>query len=285
MSANAIDVTDEGFQERVIEASRRVPVILDFWAEWCGPCQVLKPILEKLAAEYQGRFVLAKVDSDEHPRLAGRYAVRGIPTVVAVVNGEEVERFSGAQPESQVRQFLDRVIPSLASRHRDEAMALVAQGHVSTAVGLLEKALETTPGDESLRMMLARLQWDSGFCDEARKTMDALAPASRLEEEAAALLAKMELEEKIRDLPGEETLLEQIVSAPEDLGARLNYASVMASKGDYGAALDQLLEIVRRDRTFQDDVGRKTMLKLFQMIQGQDDLVSRYRKLLSATLH
>lgn len=285
MSAYAIDVTEEGFLEQVIETSRRVPVIMDFWAEWCGPCRVLKPVLEKLAAEYQGRFILAKVDSDEHPGLAGRYAVRGIPTVVAVVNGEEVERFSGAQPESQVRQFLARVMPSRALRHRDEAVALVAQGRASAAFELLEKALDTEPDNDELRVTLARLQWDSGLHDEARKNIERLSPAGCLGDEATTLLARMELAEKVRALPGEKALEARIASAPEDLGARLDYASLMASRGDYIAALDQLLEIVRHDRTFQDDVGRKTMLRMFQMIQGQDDLVSRYRKLLSAALH
>ncbi len=251
MSDYAIDVTEEGFQEQVIEASRRVPVIMDFWAEWCAPCRVLKPILEKLAIEYQGRFILAKVDSDEHPRLAGQYAVRGIPTVVAVWNGEEVERFSGAQPESQVRQFLARVIPSQASGLRDEAMALAAQGRVAAALELLGKALDEEPDNEELR----------------------------------AIRDRLELAEKARDLPGEKELQARIALNPGDLGARLDYASLMASRGDYSEALAQLLEIVRRDRTFQDDAGRKTMLRMFQMMQGQDELVSRYRKLLSAALH
>ena len=148
MSENIVTVTDSDFDQVVIEGSRQTPVVVDFWAPWCGPCRALTPLLEKLVQEYDGKFVLAKINADENPALSQRYSVRSIPSVIAFVDGEAVDQFMGAQPESAVRQFLDRVIPSMGETLRREAGELRAAGNTEGALDLLHKAAQLEPNNE-----------------------------------------------------------------------------------------------------------------------------------------
>ncbi len=211
MSPHSLDVSAADFEQAVIEASKTVPVVVDFWAAWCGPCLALKPVLEKLAAEYQGKFRLAKVNSDDNQPLAQRYGVRGIPNVKAFVNGELVDEFSGALPEPRVRAFLDRIIQLLQAR-----LAL---------------------------------------------TSDAGSGANTDE------------------------LLKRIAANANDSDARLRLARQHIALAQYAEALDQLLEIVRRDRKYKDDGARKTMLQLFSVMGSDHPLVGDYRRKLAGALN
>ncbi len=281
---HAIDVGEADFEQQVIERSHEVPVIVDFWAPWCGPCQMLKPILEKLAEEYGGRFLLAKVNSDENPRLASRFGVRGIPSVKAVVEGRIVDEFSGALPESEVRVFIERLLPSAAEKLRRQAGEQRGDGDAERARELLEEALAMEPENDRIRLDLARVYLDLDRPEAAREQIEALSPAARVDEEAKELESRLQLAEQSRDLPEEAELRRRIISDPNDLEARLQLANRYAAEHRYAEAMEQLLEIIRRDRGFKEDIGRKQMLALFNVVDNPD-LVREYRRRLANVLH
>jgi putative thioredoxin len=287
MSDHAYDVTVADFSAKVLGASRQVPVIVDFWAEWCQPCRILKPILEKLAAEYGGRFILAKVDSDHNQELAQRYGVRGIPAVKAFVNGEMVDEFTGALPEGQIRDFIDRLIPSPAEPLRRQALDLRAAGDLEGARQLMAQAIKLDPANDTSYLDYVELSLAAGAIDEAREIMDAIRQRCRDRTRVAALDAQLAL--AAGGGGGDAAALRETVAAdPTDLDARLRLANALAVARDYRPAFEQLLEIVRRDRAWNDQAGRKTMLTLFTVLAAQpqhDDLVREFRVALSRTLN
>ncbi|MFN3716274.1 MAG: tetratricopeptide repeat protein [Thiobacillus sp.] len=280
MSEHALDVGLADFDQHVLEESRTRPVVVDFWAPWCGPCKSLKPVLEKLAAEYGGKFLLAKINSDENQELAARYAVRGIPSVKAFINGEMVDEFSGALPEGEVRAFLDRIIPSPADELRAQATDARMAGDTSAALQLLAEASKLDPQHVGVRLDAAEIMLDIGETDEARRLVGSVPDA------ADPRVAQLQARLQFADASGEdETALRARVEADgNDLEARLKLGNLLVAAGDYEAGMEQLLEIVRLDRTFQDDVGRKTLLSVFNLLGG-GELVSRYRRLLASALN
>jgi putative thioredoxin len=278
--------TDSGnFEQAVIAASRRIPVLVDFWAEWCAPCRTLKPVLEKLAAEYGGRFVLAKVDSDRNQELAARYGVRGIPNVKAFVDGEMVDEFTGAQSEAQVRAFIERLLPSPAEPLRLAAAAARAQGDLEVARSLLEDALALDPASEMARLDLAELHLDGLQLEAARALLEV--HGAKESPRQHALQARLKLAVGSGGIDPA-ALKARIDIDGGDLDARLQLAKALAMQQDYRAALEQLLEIVRRDRKWQDETARKTMLDLFTLLgatAGNDELVREFRIQLARTLN
>jgi putative thioredoxin len=287
MSAHAYDVTVADFDDKVIAASRGVPVVVDFWADWCQPCRILKPILEKLATEYGGRFLLAKVNSDDNQELAMRYGVRGIPAVKAFVDGQLADEFTGALPEGQVRDFIDGLIPSPAEPLRREAQAAHGRGDLDGARKLLARAIELDPRTEGAYLDYVELSIEAGALEEANPLLDALRDRARDRFRFEALDAQARLAAGSAGVDAA-TLRARVDADGADLDARLQLANVLALGRDYRAALEQLLEIVRRDRQWQDEAGRKTMLTLFNLLAAQpeyDDLVREYRLALSRTLN
>lgn len=287
MTAHAYDVTVADFEQKVLNASFAAPVLVDFWAEWCQPCRILKPLLEKLAAEYGGRFMLAKVNADENAELSARYGVRGIPAVKAFVNGEIKDEFTGALPEAQVREFLGRLIPSPAEPLRLAAAEARRQGDADSARELLLQALEADAGDEAVQLDLAELCLDAGACDDARGILDGLADSCRDRVRMEALGARLELAASGGAADVAE-LKRRLAADADDHAARLQLANARALAHDYRAACEHLLEIVRRDRRWNDEAGRKTLLTLFSLLASQsehDDLVREYRVALARTLN
>ncbi len=290
MSQHAFDVSVVDFDQKVLAASRRVPVIVDFWAPWCQPCRILKPILEKLATEYAGRFLLAKVNSDENPELAMRYGVRGIPAVKAFLGGELVDEFTGALPEAQIREFLERLIPSPAEPLRQEALVLAAAGNLAAARSKLAEAINLDPKNDTAYLDFIQLSLDLGSPEaiaEAKELLEVVADRVRDQDRAAALKARLEMTQSASgvDVPALRARLDKDAN---DHDARLQLANALALRQDYAAALEQLLEIVRRDRKWNDEAGRKGMLKLFTLLSSQpqyDDLVRSYRIALARTLN
>ena len=285
MSAFSIDVTEADFEQQVIAASMQMPVVVDLWAEWCGPCRMLKPILEKLAEEYQGRFRLAKVDSDQNQDIARQFAVRGIPTVIGIVNGREVARFTGAQPESSVREFLDKLMPSPAEPLVQQAAAALSGGDVTHALHHLQEALTLDPAHLEARLAASEILLGTGRLQDAQVMLDGLPADKRGDERVSALAARIDFALKTKDSPDPGVLQQRVQSNPADLEARLQLAILLSAREEYETALQHLLSIVQQDRHFQDDIGRKTMLEVFQLLGGGHELVSRYRRLLAQALN
>jgi putative thioredoxin len=284
MSPYAIDVELEDFQTKVIEASRGVPVLVDFWAPWCGPCRALGPVLEKLAREYSGRFILAKVNSDENQQLAMQFGVRGIPNVKAFVNGEMVDEFTGALPEAQVRAFLDNLMPSPAEPLRQEALAAKQRGQLDATRKLLLEAIELDPRHEAARLDLIELMIDAKDVEDAGRLLDEVADRARDTGRVQALRAKLDLVAHSGAGTDAAALRARIAADPGDLEARYQLANQLALARDYRGAMEQLLEIVRRDRKFRDDAGRKMLVSLFSLASDAD-LVRQYRGALASALN
>lgn len=287
MQPHAYDVDVADFDEKVIAASHRTLVLVDFWAAWCQPCRILKPVLEKLAAEFAGRFVLAKVNSDECQALAQRYGVRGIPAVKAFLNGQVVDEFTGALPEAQVREFLARALPSLAEPMRLEALEARARGDAEAARKLLARAIEADPGNELARIDLAETLLSDNALDEAQRVLEAISGKGKDGKRLEALRAKVEFS---RAAAGADiaALKTAVAADPNDLEARLTLAKALALVEDYRPALENLLEIVRLNRSWRDAAGRKTMIALFGLLDsqsGHDGLVREFRLALARTLN
>lgn len=284
MSEFAYDVNLENFQSHVLEASRHTPVVVDFWAPWCQPCQVLKPMLEKFAEEFGGRFLLAKINSDENPDIARQFGVRGIPAVKVVFEGQLVDEFTGALPEGEVRAFIERICPSPAEPLREEAAALLAEGKQEDALACLVHASQLDPKNEAVRLDGIEILMSLGRKEEAEALLATDFPTES--ERAQALRARLALAAEAN--VDTTALDERLAGNADDHAARLERSRAFAAAGRYREALEDALEVVRRDRFFDEGAGRKAMLELFSMLAGsdqQDDLVREYRRALSAALN
>jgi putative thioredoxin len=283
MAANTIDVSADTFERDVIDASRETPVLVDFWAPWCGPCRVLTPVLEKLAEQYRGKLRVVKVNSDENPELSTQYAVRSIPSVKAFVDGAVVDEFLGARPESAVREFIEGVLPTPADLLRKEAAIAAAQGNREGALALLEQAAEAGPMNDAVHADTAQLLLSMGRIADAKAAAGRMGPLASQDRRIGALLAELEFAQGAdADLPALEARIE---NDPADLEARLQLAKALVAKQRYEPALEQLLEIIRRDRKWNGEAGRKTVLSVFDLLGGQGELVSKYRRQLAAALN
>ncbi|MCP5238872.1 MAG: tetratricopeptide repeat protein [Zoogloeaceae bacterium] len=285
MSRFAFDVTAADFEQKVIEASKNTPVLVDFWAEWCAPCRALKPLLEKLADEFEGRILVAKVDTEQQQELAARFGIRGIPDVRAFVDGAVVDGFTGALPEAALREFIARVLPSEAEPLRLEAFAARQRGDLDSARAMLLKAIDTDPRFEAARLDLIELLIDVGELDEADRLLKEIIYRAKDEDRTRTLEARLGLAATRAESSDEETLKARIEADGNDLDARLALASLAAERGAFEPALENLLEIVRQDRGFKDDAGRKAMIQVFSLMPADSPLLRDYRSRLAALLN
>jgi len=262
-----IDVAD--FEKDVLVASHTKPVLVDFWAPWCGPCRQLGPVLEKLAAEERAGFTLAKVNTDENQTVAAQFGIRGIPAVKLFVDGKVTDEFVGALPEREVRAWLRRALPSEAHRRYEAAHAALAAGHRNEAEALLEQALALEPGDAPASLLLAKLVL---FKDPRRAGELAHARGvSSGDVEAIDALSALLVKGPPADLA-------------EGAGRESYVAAVKALPRDLDGAMAALVDSVRRDRNYGDDLARRTLLMLFTVLGNEDELTRKHRRALEMAL-
>jgi putative thioredoxin len=277
--------SDQGFAADVVEASKVRPVIVDFWATWCGPCRTLGPALEKAVLEAKGAVKLVKIDVDKNPVFAGQLKVQSIPTVYAFKDGKPVDGFMGAVPESQIKAFIARLVgqegPSDLDRLLEDAKADLEAGDIGGAAQLFAQALQAAPDNVKAIAGLARCYVAGGDFARAREVAD-MAPADASDPDLASVRAALAL---AAEAPAETAGFEQRIAAnPNDHEARFELAKAFAARGKMGEAADQLLEIVARDRAWNDEAARKQLLTVFDAVGPSSDVARSGRRRLSSIL-
>jgi putative thioredoxin len=281
MSSSAphvIDVSDESFATEVLARSQQVPVVVDFWAPWCGPCRALAPVLEKLAEEFAGAFVLAKLNTDEQPATAGRYGIRGIPHVMVFVAGEVVDQFTGALPEARLRTFLRRHCPSELDQLCRDAQACRDRGDLAGAAGRYERALARDPDHAGALLGLARVAVARGELEAAAAHAARISPRADERAEAEQLLQAVELARSAAAVGSRAACAERLADDPGDLEARYALAGHEVAAGDHRAALELYLDLVKRDRRWRDEAARKAMLIVFHLAGVRSPLSDEFRR-------
>jgi len=281
---HVFDVTTERFEAEVLQKSLQTPVLVDFWADWCGPCKTLGPILEKLAGEYNGGFVLAKVDTEREQQIAAAFQIRSIPTVFLVQGGQLVDAFQGALPEGQVREFLKHhgVEPVPANDEiADAAPAAPVDPHAETM--RLRKAIEAEPDKAEHKLDLALALLQTGAAHEAEQLLDALPANLSTDDRAVKARARLGFAGLLQNAPAPEVLEAAVAADPGDLRARHLLGVHRLVGGQSEAALEQFLEMLRRDRAYEDGLAKKSLIDAFRVIDDED-LVGRYRRKMSSLL-
>jgi len=282
---NIYNVTNETFQTLVVERSREVPVLVDFWADWCGPCQMLMPVLKKLVDEYDGKFVLAKVNTDEQRELAKTHGIRSLPTLHVYKQGELVEEILAAQSEATMRTILDRYIERESDRLRARAKEAYQQGQHDAALALLEDAHAEEPDNHQLALDYAELCLREAQLEKTASLLAALPRDVRDETEAMRLRALLDFALAIKDAPPVEELETTVSREPDNLEARYQLGAWQVLNDRFEDALETFMQLLQRDRSFRDDAGRRGLLAIFELLDNKGDLVTRYRRKLFNLLH
>lgn len=272
------------FHEEVLEASRRQPVVVDFWAPWCGPCRLLGPILERLAEEHQGQFLLVKANTDELPEIAAGFGVESIPAVFALRDGQLVDQFVGVLPEPELRAWLDRVLPSPADKLAAEAAQLEATDPAA-AEARYRQVLQATPGDLAARIGLARTLLAQDQVEAAEELIEELASADALDVAGQRVQAQIVLRRLGQTLGNPAPLRQAAEADPKNLELQWRLAQALAASGEHEVAMQTCLRLVERDRHGLGERARELMVHLFHLLGPDDPLVSQYRRQLAMALY
>jgi putative thioredoxin len=282
-SPHVFNATTDTFETEVLQKSMTTPVLVDFWASWCGPCKTLGPILEKLAGEYNGAFELAKVDVDAEQQIAAAFQIRSVPTVFLIRDGQIVDGFPGALPEGQLRAFLKQhgVEPAEAAAN-DEPEALTPLSPAEQAAAL-RQAIAAEPDRDELKLDLALALLATGDAAEAEALLDALPANLATDERALKARARLGFAALLKDAPPAQALEAALARDENDLRARYLLGVHKLVAGDAEGALEQFIDLLRRDRTWEDGLARKALIDAFRVIEDQD-LVGKYRRRMSSLL-
>ncbi len=278
-----IDVTPENYQQ-VMQASFDVPVLLDFWAGWCQPCLALMPVLARLAEEYQGKFLLGKLNTEEEQDIAAQFGIRSIPTVKLFRDGQPVDEFTGALPEGAVRQFLDRHVARASDAPLAQARERLRAGDAEGAIALLSAATAADPDNARVTLALAEAQAAAGEVVAAGTTLDSLPKDEQDRPEVAALRSHLYFESQLARAPAASDLEDRLEADPADHEARHLLALRKVVDGDYDGAVSLLLELMRTGRAYGDDAGRRDLLRVFELL-GDDSRVQQYRRRMTSLLY
>jgi len=272
------DVTTADFQQEVLLRSREVPVLVDFWAEWCEPCKTLSPLLERLTDEAQGAFELAKIDVDANQELSGQFMIQSIPTVVAMKNGKEVDRFTGALPEQSIRAFIEGLMPTELDLMVDQARTALISGDTTGAEHMFRQVLEQRPDHQDAGTSLAALLIDRRDIEEALIVLGKLGPDADVERLQAAARLRQSGGDDISDL--------EIAASehPDDDDAQLALARALAAQSEFEPALDKLLAVVQRKGDGRED-ARQAMVDIFEVLGTEHPLTAMYRRQLASALY
>ncbi|HET8801603.1 MAG TPA: thioredoxin [Marinobacter sp.] len=279
------EATIENFQQKVMEASATTPILVDVWAEWCAPCKQLMPILEKLADEYQGNFQLAKVNADEQQELTNSLGVRSLPTVILVKNGQAVDGFNEARPESEIRKVLEKHIEAPAEDPYEKAHALWEAGDVDGALAILTELNQKDPDNLDVLIDLAQLKAEQGDLETARQVLDSLPPEEKLQHKAKQLAARVKFLEQSAELPPVKDLEMALEQDPKDPNALHQLALHHVLQENNAGAMDLLIRLMQVDSKYKDEVAKTTLIELFDKLGNNNPDVRTYRRKLYTLMH
>ncbi|WP_313399036.1 thioredoxin [Stenotrophomonas sp.] len=281
---HVFEATTETFEAEVLQKSLQTPVLVDFWATWCGPCKSLGPILEKLAGEYNGAFELAKVDVDKEQQIAAAFQIRSVPTVFLIKDGQIVDGFPGAMPEGQLREFLTQHgVTALEAPATEDTPAEALPLDPQAEVAALREAIAAEPDKAELKLDLALALIKTGATAEAGPLLDALPANLATDDRAIRARARLDFGNALQGAPAADTLASRIQADGNDLEARYQYGIHQLLGGNDEAALEQFIEMLRIDRSFRDNLPKKALIDAFRVIEDED-LVGRYRRRMSSLL-
>ena len=283
-TAHIVEIDESNAQQLLIEESMTRPVIVDFWADWCGPCKQLMPILEKLAEEYQGAFLLAKVNADEQQMLAQQLGVRSLPTVMVIKDGQPIDGFSGAQPESAVREMLDKHLPPPQAGALAEAEQLLADGDIPGALALYRSAWEESGQKLEMTLEYAAALVSANRLDEAETVLQGIRLADQ-DARYEQLMAQIELGREAARSPEVEALEAALAASPDDHATRIKLAVQLSQVSQYREALEHLLTVLRADKDFNNGEVRKVYLDTLATIGKGDPLAAEYQRKLFSLMY
>lgn len=284
MSEHIINLTAENLEQIVLQESLTRPVVIDFWAEWCAPCKMLMPILEKLANEYNGQFLLAKVDTEAEPEVAAQFGVRNLPTVAIFKNGQAVDGFAGAQPESAIRELLDKHLPKPFEGLFQQGLALLGEGNAADALPLLKEAYTQSDSRADIAMTLAQAYLELKRFDDAGHILEGVEFIDQ-NDFYQSLVAQLDLAEQAADTPEIQELQQQLEKAPDDQDLKYELSIQYNQAGKQREAMELLVEILRNDLQFNDGAARKALVEMIQTLGAGDPLAAEFQRKLYTLLY